>query len=218
MAERLEPMAAFFDARVDGYDQHMLDTVVGCKRGYPELARLLPEGVKTLLDLGCGTGLELETVFARFPNAEATGYDLSEKMLAECRRKLGARRLTLHRESYLTADFGREAFDAAISFESLHHFTHAQKLALYRRVYAALKPGGVFVYGDYFVETDAEERAMREEYDRLRGEQDVRESVHFDTPFTIAHELRVLAEAGFADARRVWREGGMSLVAARRDA
>lgn len=63
----LEEMTAFFTSRLDLYDEHMLREVPGCRAGYARMAALLPEGTARLLDLGCGTGLELEPIFARFP-------------------------------------------------------------------------------------------------------------------------------------------------------
>lgn len=51
-------MSDFFAARVDGYDEHMLNDVEGCKDAYIKLAELLPQDTVELLDLGCGTGLE----------------------------------------------------------------------------------------------------------------------------------------------------------------
>ena len=57
--EHLESMSDFFTARVEGYDEHMLRDVEGCKEGYQRMAQLVPEDTKNLLDLGCGTGLEI---------------------------------------------------------------------------------------------------------------------------------------------------------------
>ena len=59
----MERMDDFFTARVDGYDEHMLTNVEGCKEAYVEMAKLLPQNCNTLLDLGCGTGLELDEIF-----------------------------------------------------------------------------------------------------------------------------------------------------------
>ena len=63
-----EEMAAFFDARVDGYEAHMLKNVAGSDRFYDEMVRALPvsPGMR-LLDLGCGTGLELGRALSAQP-------------------------------------------------------------------------------------------------------------------------------------------------------
>ena len=63
----LETMSDFFTARVDGYDEHMLRDVEGCKEGYPLMASLIPTNTRRLLDLGCGTGLELDEIFKLYP-------------------------------------------------------------------------------------------------------------------------------------------------------
>ena len=149
----IEEMSAFFAARVEGYDEHMLNDVVGCREGYARLAQALPADARDVLDLGCGTGLELDALFARFPDLRVTGIDMTEEMLRALREKHPDKALRLIRGDYFACDFGRGAFDAVVSFESLHHFPRAQKLGLYRRVFAALRPGGAFCNGDYMVET-----------------------------------------------------------------
>ena len=68
--EPLEGMAAFFDARVGDYEAHM----ARWEAHYRWMTRLLPDGARTLLDLGCGTGLELDRIFERFPDLAVTGH------------------------------------------------------------------------------------------------------------------------------------------------
>ena len=131
----LEEMTAFFTSRLDLYDEHMLREVPGCRAGYARMAALLPEGTARLLDLGCGTGLELEPIFARFPALRVTGVDLTAAMLDRLRAKFPDRDLTLIRGSYVGMDFGRACYDAAVSFETLHHLEPEEKGALYRRVW-----------------------------------------------------------------------------------
>ena len=109
------------------------------------MAALLPEGCGPLLDLGCGTGLELDRVFARWPELAVTGVDLCAAMLEKLREKHAGRALTLRCKDYLTAGLGAREYGAVISVESLHHFTPAQKGGLYRRIHGALRPGGVFL-------------------------------------------------------------------------
>jgi tRNA (cmo5U34)-methyltransferase len=77
----IEKMEDFFIARVDGYDSHMINDVIGCKEGYVKMAELLPDTVVNLLDLGCGTGLELDEIFKTHPNIKVTGVDLTKAML-----------------------------------------------------------------------------------------------------------------------------------------
>ena len=77
----LEKMADFFASRVDSYDEHMLSKVEGCREGYEKMALFVPKTAKRLLDLGCGTGLELDEILKLMPDIEITGVDLTQEML-----------------------------------------------------------------------------------------------------------------------------------------
>ena len=214
----LEEMTAFFTSRLDLYDEHMLREVPGCRAGYARMAALLPEGTARLLDLGCGTGLELEPIFARFPNLKVTGVDLTAAMLDRLRVKFPDRDLTLIRGSYVGMDFGRERYDAAVSFETLHHLEPEEKGALYRRVWEALTPEGVYVECDYFAATAEEEAVLRAEHRRLRMEAGVGEDTlyHFDIPCTLEHQKVLLEAAGFVQVTADPLEGDTVLLTARK--
>ena len=78
----LEKMSEFFEARLHTYDTHMLNDIESAREFYPFTAECLPKtGGCRLLDLGCGTGLELEYYFSVNPTAKVTGIDLSQGML-----------------------------------------------------------------------------------------------------------------------------------------
>ena len=92
----LEEMGSFFDARLEGYEQHQLDTIEAAREFYPFTARSLPrQAGARILDLGCGTGLELEEVFRLNPSARVTGIDLAPGMLSALREKFPDRALEL---------------------------------------------------------------------------------------------------------------------------
>ena len=96
----LEKMSDFFEARLDVYDEHMLTAIESADEFYPYTASLLPmEENSRILDLGCGTGLELERYFSLCPTANVTGVDLSEGMLASLRAKFPHKDMTLIRDS-----------------------------------------------------------------------------------------------------------------------
>lgn len=205
---KLEKMDTFFAARLNGYDGHMLAEIEGAAEFYPYTAALLPSGPDAkVLDLGCGTGLELEYYFARNGEATVVGIDLSAAMLAALERKFPDRKLELICGSYFEVPFGANCFDAAVSVESLHHFTAAQKLALYRKLKTALTDTGYFVLTDYFAESEEAERFYFSELERLKSEQGLEPTAfyHYDTPLTAEHEIEVLKKAGFSDVRILCR-------------
>ncbi len=214
----LEEMAAFFEARLDGYDEHMLTNIESAEEFYPYTAAQLPvkEGAK-LLDLGCGTGLELEYYFKLNPAAEVVGIDLSAGMLTALKEKFPDRVLTLIQGSYFTISLG-DRYDAVVSVESLHHFTREEKLPLYKRVRDALDDGGYFVLTDYMVTDETIERELRSEYERLKTEAKLPDGAfyHFDTPLTVEHECAILRDAGFAQVEVLKHWGNTYCMMARK--
>ena len=205
----LETMNDFFKNRLDGYDEHMLTEIECANEFYPYTAALLPkECGANLLDLGCGTGLELEYYLALNSEASVVGIDLSPDMLAELKRKFTDRKIKLICGSYFDVPFEANLFDAAVSVESLHHFTAEAKLGLYQKLHTALKPEGYFILTDYFAESEASEREYFERLRAIKREQGIVNDAfyHYDTPLTVEHEIAVLKAAGFSkvDVLRNW--------------
>ena len=196
-------MSDFFENRLDGYDAHMLNNIDSATEFYPFTASLLPRKNCRVLDLGCGTGLELEFYFRLNPSAEITGIDLSGGMLDALKAKFPEKKLNLIQGSYFDVPFGKELFDCAVSVESLHHFTKDEKIPLYKKVFQALKQDGCFVLTDYFALSEQEEMMHRMELLNLKAEQGIKDNefYHYDTPLTVAHETEALYEAGFSSVQ-----------------
>ena len=215
---KLEKMDDFFAARIDGYDEHMKRNIEGASGFYAYTASLLPSADGSqVLDLGCGTGLELEEYFRLNPGAAVTGIDLSEAMLNALKAKFPEKNLTLIRASYFDVPLGMGVYDAAVSVESLHHFPAGMKASLYGKLHAALAEKGVFVLTDYFAESERMEKEYFENLAALKKEQGLPDDVfyHYDTPLTVEHETDILRRAGFRDVRimKQWGESTYTLLA-----
>lgn len=200
----LERMDIFFENRLNDYDKHMLTNIEGAAEFYKFTAKQLPiQSGSKVLDLGCGTGLELEEYFSLNPSAHITGIDLSEAMLNTLAAKFPDKALNLIKDSYFEVPFENGKYNAAVSVESLHHFTEAQKLSLYQKLFCALKTDGYFILTDYFAESKILEKEYFENLQRLKKEQNITddEFYHYDTPLTVEHEMQILKEAGFNDVK-----------------
>lgn len=200
----LEKMDLFFERRLEGYDEHMLANIEGANEFYKFTAAQLPTDPECeVLDLGCGTGLELEEYFVVNPSARITGIDLSKAMLNALAKKFSDKKITLINGSYFDIPFENQKYDAAVSVESLHHFTEEQKISLYQRLFHALKECGYFILTDYFAKTSELEKEYFNELKKLKQEQKITDNAfyHYDTPLTAEHELEILRNAGFSDVR-----------------
>ena len=194
--ETLEEMSLFFKDRLDGYEQHM----AYWQPYYRWMSELLPASVENLLDIGCGTGLELDEIFQKNPRIRVTGVDLSADMLGKLQQKHRDKSLTLVCADYFLYDMGIGVFDAAVSFETLHHFDAGKKRALFEKIYHSLKPGGVYLECDYIASSQALEELTFAECRRRRIRDNIPDDVfvHFDTPLTLEHEMQAMKDAGFS--------------------
>ena len=197
----LEKMGDFFDSRIEGYEEHQLTCIEGAEEFYPFTAGCLPAAQNAkILDLGCGTGLELDYYFRINPTAKVTGIDIAPGMLAVLKKKFSDKDITLIQGSYFDVPFGEEIYDSVVSVESLHHFTKTEKAPLYRKAYKALKASGYFILTDYFAPSEEKEELYRNELSRLKQTQGItdNEFYHYDVPLTVEHETEILREAGFS--------------------
>lgn len=135
------PIAPFYDDLMQGVPYRMW-------AGYYQLL-LAQQGVRPtrVLDVCCGTGILTEMLSSE--GYAMTGFDISEPMIQEARRKASAAGLEIRYEVADAAevDLG-ERFEAAFSFfDSLNYITDLARLRQsVERVYAHLEPGGSFVF------------------------------------------------------------------------
>lgn len=210
----MEKMSDFFTARVEGYDEHMLTNVEGCKEAYKKMSMLVPKTCTTLLDLGCGTGLELDEIFKVMPNIKVTGIDLTQAMLDKLSQKHQDKSLNLICDSYFDVDLGMSEYDCAISFQTMHHFSHEDKIKLYKKIYNSLKPNGVYIECDYMVESQKDEDYYYAENICIRKELNILENefYHYDTPCTIENQLSMFKGAGFKTVEKVFRIENTTII------
>jgi tRNA (cmo5U34)-methyltransferase len=215
---KLEKMSDFFKARVNGYEEHMLDTIKGCKEGYQKLAELIPAHTAKILDLGCGTGLELDEIFKRFPHVSVIGIDLTPAMLDMVKQKHPHKDIVLICGSYFDIDLGENTFDVAISYQTMHHFSLDEKVGLYRKICKALKPHGLYIEADYMVTEQAIEDELRAENTRIRRESNITpvELYHFDIPFTVENQIIIFKKAGFVSVEMVFRIENNTIIMAKK--
>jgi len=211
----LEKMSDFFNSRADIYDEHQFTCIDNAHEFFLYTSTILPQAPKCkVLDLGCGTGIELEYYFKINPTAQITGIDISTKMLDILRKKFTNKKIKLIEKSYFDVAFKDNYFDAVVSVESLHHFYEDKKLELYTRINDSLKEDGYFVLTDYFV-TNEIKQMLRKEYELTLKYQNLPlDTYHFDIPNTVRNEMQVLRKAGFKKVKCLKSWGNTSCIIA----
>jgi ubiquinone/menaquinone biosynthesis C-methylase UbiE len=107
----------------------------------------LPER-PNILDLGCGTGLLLNRLAARFPDLQGTGLDLSTQMLRQARqRNQHHPRLIFVRGNAESLPFADNQFDAVFNTISFLHYPNPEQV--FAQVSRVLRPQGHFYLVDW---------------------------------------------------------------------
>ena len=112
--------------------------------GLAVLERLPLRGDETVVDAGCGSGRVTAALLERLPRGRVIAVDGSASMIAAARERLDGRRgLELRVGDLLDLDLGAERADAVLSTATFHWI--ADHAALFRRLRAALREGGLLV-------------------------------------------------------------------------
>jgi len=211
-----EKMAEFFDRRAASYDEHMRRSVAAFDDFYRSIAEPIErtEAPIAVLDLGCGTGLELGFIFEKAPNCRVTAVDLSHEMLVQLSEKYAdkADQISLVQGSFLELPIEPERWDYIVSVMAMHHLTPEEKLSLYRKIRQGLKPGGLYIEGDYVVTEEEEEELLKRYHEFRQRNPDAKNGTyHIDIPFCPETQLRLLLDARFMKAEIRW-EGEQAAV------
>jgi tRNA (cmo5U34)-methyltransferase len=113
--------------------------------GEAVVLELLPAATERVLDIGCGDGRLLALIRLARPQVTGVALDFSPTMLEAARRRFAEApgiEVFEHDLSLPLPDLGE--FDAIVSCFAIHHLSDARKEELYREVFDALRPGGIF--------------------------------------------------------------------------
>jgi tRNA (cmo5U34)-methyltransferase len=220
MSRESAELAVLFDAGAGARDAVRRKLIPGFdsfyETGVELVARSLgPVPRPRVLDLGAGTGVFSASLAAIYPDARLHLVDMAPDMLDEARGRLAGRTLDV---SFEVADFARcdlgGPWDAVISALAIHHLDDAAKRALFHRVHAALRPGGVFVNAEQVrgPTTGCEARceAAWREAVRAAGVEDpdldaARAGMAEARCATLVEQMSWLSEAGFEEVDCAWK-------------
>jgi tRNA (cmo5U34)-methyltransferase len=219
MSEKYEEMKSFFDERVAGYDEHMAAILEDYHNFYKNIAAPFQNTDKPIevLDLGAGTGIELEYIFEKAPNARITAVDLSEEMLKRLVKKYEAisSQINTIADSYLSLELRPSSFSYIVTVMSLHHLMPAKKIDLYKKLRNALVPAGSFIEGDYVVSAEEEKRLLYEFYQYKKNTPLIEDGeYHIDIPFSEGTQIMALKDAGFQNINVIFRTSRANVVVA----
>jgi tRNA (cmo5U34)-methyltransferase len=143
----------FFDSLTDDYTAAIDRCIPRYREMVWALLDYLPQSqsVKSILELGCGTGNLSVLLSQHFPTASIHCVDVSGDSLGACRSRLGTdSRFTFEEADFRNLSYDEDSFDLILSSISIHHLTSTEKQKLFRQILRWLRADGVFGYADQF--------------------------------------------------------------------
>jgi tRNA (cmo5U34)-methyltransferase len=178
------------------------------------LARCLPPDGR-VLDLGGGTGALARAVAEKIPRASVEIWDTDPAMLEVARERCAP---FGHRVNFVERSFAEPlpACDAVVACIALHHVKDVPaKGKIYSNIFRALRPGGIFANADCVMSETPTVRAAsyvgwtkfmeQEGLSPAQAQEQFAAWAKEDYYPPLATELRLLAEAGFAEPDCFWR-------------
>ena len=108
----------------------------------------------SVLDVGCGDGVLMQTIMQAYPVSRAVAIDGSPGMLEKAVSRFQSLGLVSNLVEFIEADFSDSAwlasvqatkFDVVVSGFAIHHVEDGRKREIYAEIYSLLASGGLFV-------------------------------------------------------------------------
>ncbi len=196
---------------IPGYDD-MLDGAAAA------LAASVKRKHPAVVDLGTGTGALAARCLRAKPSARIVGVDEDESMLAIARARIGTRFTGLH-GSFERVDL--PACDAVIASLALHHLpSPARRRRIVRRIFKALRAGGILISADCYLASTAALRAaerrawlahLERSYTPSQAAGYLRAWAKQDRYVLLVDETDLLTAAGFT-VDIPWRRGSFAVI------
>lgn len=167
-----------------------------------------------VLDVGAGTGLCSAVLLTKYPKANITLIDLSEKMLNIAKERF----IDYKNFKFIVEDYTQykyeEKFDIIVSALSIHHLNAAQKENFYKKCFDLLNDGGVFVNSDLVLSPFPEVEEMFQVFriqnfiDNNLTDDEIEEArtrAMYDDPSTLDEQLNWLIKAGFRNVECIYK-------------
>jgi len=211
-------VAAHLGIRLAEYDARIRTFIPDYEEMLDVAAAAVPARARTLVDLGIGTGALSARCLETAPRARIVGIDVDPEILTLAARRLRDR-ATLAAGTFLRTPL--PSCDAVVASFALHHVrTRAAKAALYRRIRAALRPGGLFVSVDCQPASDPALRRMQRHawLGHLRRSYTATEATgllaawsHEDVYIPLDSEVALMQRCGFR-VEVLWRRGSFAVL------
>ena len=211
-------VAAHLGIDLAQYDERIRTFIPGYEEMLDVAAEAVPAMARTIVDLGTGTGALAALCIEHAPRAHVVGIDSDSGILAAAHGRLQ------ERGCFLCANFMNAPIpecDVVVASFALHHVrTRLSKAALYKRIRAALRRGGLMLTVDCHPASDPElareqhlawRSHLESSYSRARAVSLLKAWSREDFYVPLEAEMTLMRKAGMR-AEVLWRKGAFAVI------
>lgn len=211
-------VAAHLGIDLAEYDERIRTFIPYYEEMLDVAAEAVPVSVKTIVDLGTGTGALAAKCVEKASRAHVFGIDADAGILAAAAGRLH------RRGSFLCANFAKVPLpdcDIVVASFALHHIrTRTAKAALYGKIRKALRRSGIVVSVDCHPAADPElaqeqHQAWRSHlekwYSKKQAASLLKAWSREDVYVPLADEVSLMKDGGFA-VEVLWRKGAFAVL------
>lgn len=211
------------------YDTEIRKSIPGYENLHREIEKIIGnlnlDSIKSIADLGCGTGITSQKIVKKMPHAKLTLVDFSKTMLEGAKHRLKNYNIFTFLGDYATLNFGTD-FDIIVSVIGIHHQNNEGKKALFKKIFEKLKPTGIFIFGDLVTYKDKYKAALNEAYHYAylvknnKNEQSLAEWAHhhkfLNDLAPLEDQINWLKEIGFSSVELKYEKYNTALILAKK--
>lgn len=211
-------VATHLGIKLSEYDARIRTFIPDYEEMLDVAAEAIPAQVRTIVDLGIGTGALAARCSSKAKQARIVGVDVDPEIIKLAKRRLG-RRATFLSGSFLGTEI--PPCDVVVASFALHHVrAHHAKSKLYERIYAALAGDGVLVTVDCHPAHDRDMARkqhqawmahLRNVYNKSEASRLLSSWAREDFYTPLEFELELIRRSGFA-AEVLWRKGAFAVL------
>ncbi|SDR85852.1 class I SAM-dependent methyltransferase [Christiangramia echinicola] len=205
------------------FSKNYTEDMIRCVPHYMDLVssftKNLPEDFKPehILDLGCGNGNITAQFIPYFPDSNYTLVDASKEMIDLCQKQFQDYNVKYCNTYFKDFHFEEGHYDLIVAGFSLHHCSNNERQALFKKIYSALKKGGIFSYCDLMIsKTNSDHPSLLKEWGGYvnsnfpDGEKWAWVMEHYkdyDNPTDYSLQFEWLKLAGFTNIQTPFKDG-----------
>ena len=219
MSRVKENIALEFDEFSSDYTRDMTNCVPHYLKLMDTIVESLPDefAAEHILDMGCGNGNISALLMKKYPESTFHLVDASPEMLRICQDRFPHVDLNLFEGYFRDFHYDSKPYDLAAASFSFHHIDSEEKQEVFKKIYDALRPGGVLSMCDLMIsKTHPDHPDLLLEWDTFvnSNNKDPEKWIWimehydaFDKPDHFNDQITWLKQAGFSEVNIPWRQG-----------